>query len=53
VDLPCSAIFKKFPTDQGLCCTFNQKAADEIFLESDYLDAIMQKQTNDGKLSID
>ncbi len=53
MDLPCSAIFKKFPTDQGLCCTFNQKAADEIFLESDYLDAIMQKQTNDGKLSID
>ena len=53
VDVPCSAIFQKFPTDQGLCCTFNQKAADEIFLTSDYLDAIMEKQNYDQKLSFD
>ncbi len=24
--VPCSAIFTKFPTDQGLCCSFNMKA---------------------------
>ncbi len=31
IEIPCSSIFKKFPTDQGLCCSFNMKAADEIF----------------------
>ena len=30
-ELPCSAIFVKFPTDQGLCCSFNLKAANELF----------------------
>jgi len=29
--IPCSAIFTKFPTDKGLCCSFNMKAAEEIF----------------------
>jgi len=52
-DVPCSAIFQKFPTDQGFCCSFNQKAAEDIFLETDYLEAIMQKQDNDKQLSLD
>ena len=52
-DIPCSAIFQKFPTDQGLCCTFNQKAAEDMFLDSDYLDAIIDKQRNDKNLSFD
>jgi hypothetical protein len=32
--ISCSAIFEKFPTDRGMCCTFNRKAADEIFVDS-------------------
>jgi hypothetical protein len=30
--VPCSAIFSTFPTDQGMCCTFNMKAAEQLFL---------------------
>jgi hypothetical protein len=30
-EVPCSAIFQKTPTDIGLCCAFNAKAADQIF----------------------
>ena len=29
--VPCSAIFKPFPTDQGMCCSFNVGAAEDIF----------------------
>ena len=29
--IPCSAIFTTFPTDRGMCCAFNMKAADDIF----------------------
>jgi hypothetical protein len=32
-----SVIFTKFPTDQGLCCSFNMKAAEEIFSGDSYL----------------
>ena len=31
VKMPCSKIFKAFPTDQGMCCTFNMAAANDIF----------------------
>ena len=47
VEVPCSAIFQKFPTDKGLCCTFNQRAAEDIFSETDYLKAIKVMQKND------
>ena len=50
-DVPCSAIFKKFPTDRGLCCSFNQNAAEEIFLDSDYLNLITEKQNTDQELA--
>ena len=36
VPLPCSAIFKKVPTDSGMCCAFNKEKADKIFVESKY-----------------
>ncbi len=32
--ISCSAIFTMFPTDRGMCCTFNMDAADKIFKES-------------------
>jgi hypothetical protein len=31
VAVPCSAIFSSFPTDTGMCCSFNMKAAEEMF----------------------
>ena len=34
--IPCSAIFKKVPTDRGMCCAFNKEKADNIFIDSKY-----------------
>ena len=36
VRIPCSAIFKKVPTDSGMCCAFNKEKAEKIFVESKY-----------------
>ena len=30
----CALIFKTFPSDQGMCCTFNMDAADKMLKES-------------------
>ena len=45
--IDCAAIFKKFPTDQGLCCSFNMKAADEIFNAQTYSKRIDELQKFD------
>ena len=42
----CSAIFKTNPTDRGMCCTFNALAAEKIYQESKFSEAVakLQKQ---------
>ncbi len=45
--ISCSAIFTTFPTDQGMCCSFNMKAADEIYVESAYRDMLQAMQRSD------
>jgi hypothetical protein len=45
--ITCSAIFDAFPTDQGMCCTFNMKAADEIYTETIYRDSLQGMQVHD------
>ena len=47
VKVPCAAVFSTFPTDQGMCCSFNMKAADEIFKKSTYSKLVVQQQTED------
>lgn len=49
--MPCSAIFKSFPTDRGMCCTFNLDRAEEIFRKSEYRDLISQMQATDSQLA--
>ena len=49
--ISCSAIFTTFPTDQGMCCSFNMKAADEIYVESAYRDMLQAMQTKDKNAS--
>lgn len=44
----CTAIFQQRPTDQGMCCTFNMKKADEILRKSRYTDAIHVRQFEDA-----
>ena len=43
----CSAIFKKIPTDKGMCCGFNKDIAENIFVESKYTRAIKKLETFD------
>ncbi len=47
ISIPCSAIFTTVPTDQGLCCSFNMKAADEIFVESTFREMLQKMQASD------
>jgi hypothetical protein len=42
--VPCEAIFSTFPTDQGMCCTFNMKAADELLYGETYPGVIKDLQ---------
>jgi hypothetical protein len=42
VKIPCAAIFSTFPTDQGMCCSFNMKAADEIFQQATYSELVLK-----------
>jgi len=45
--IPCSSIFTTFPTDRGMCCSFNMKAADEIFLGDTYPSLLKELQDSD------
>ena len=49
--IPCSDIFTTFPTDQGLCCSFNMKAAEEIFSGHLYPKVLNDLQQSDANLS--
>ena len=49
--IPCAAIFNTFPSDQGMCCSFNMKAADEIFQQVTYSKLVMKKQREDKMAS--
>ena len=40
----CSAIFSTFPTDLGMCCTFNMRAAEQLFLGATYSNLIQNLQ---------
>jgi len=43
-EIPCEAIFFTFPTDRGMCCSFNMKAADEIFIDKQYSNLVQGLQ---------
>ena len=45
--ISCAAIFTTFPTDKGMCCSFNMKAADEIFQGHTYPMLVKTLQTYD------
>ena len=44
IAISCSAIFSSYPTDQGMCCSFNMKAADEIYHSGPYSKIITDLQ---------
>jgi len=44
----CAAIFSSYPTDQGMCCSFNMKAADDIYHAGPYSKTITKLQNADA-----
>ena len=44
VEIPCAAIFDKYPTDHGLCCSFNMQSANEIFHSGKFSETISKLQ---------
>jgi hypothetical protein len=51
LSLPCSSIFTMFPTDRGMCCSFNMKKADLLFRQSNYTQMIHKLVNRDMKMS--
>ncbi len=39
-EVPCQRIFKRMPTDYGMCCTFNAAEAELTYKESKYMDTV-------------
>ena len=48
----CSELFKAFPTDVGMCCSFNMKKAEEMFKASQYQKMVNLMQTMDKSKSL-
>ena len=46
----CASVFVTRSTDRGMCCTFNQAKADEIFKNSKYRDISSGLQEQDKQL---
>ena len=53
VEVPCSKVFDTFPTDQGMCCTFNINKAEEMFTKGKYNDMVNFMQIRDRNMSYD
>jgi hypothetical protein len=51
--VPCSAIFSQFPSDKGMCCSFNMKAADEIFHGETYVQLVNSLQDVNTEQDLD
>ena len=53
IEVPCSKVFDTFPTDQGMCCTFNINKAEEMFTKGKYTDMVHFMQQRDRNSSYD
>ena len=51
-EYPCKHLFRSVPTDQGLCCSFNMRKAEEMFKESQYQKVIQKMQIQEFEQSI-
>ena len=53
MEVPCSKIFRTFPTNQGMCCTFNMDSAERMFQIGKYQDRVSFMQERDKNFSFD
>ena len=51
--LNCSSIFSMYPTDRGMCCTFNKQKANDIFKKSRYQEQIDRLTDQDKDMSFE
>ena len=51
LEIPCSDIFTSFPTDQGMCCSFNMGAAENVFIANTYSRVIQNLQDIDKAMA--
>ena len=49
----CSSIFTMYPTDRGMCCTFNKQKANEMFKQNRYQEHIEKFSDQDKSLSFE
>lgn len=49
--IPCAAIFDPFPTDLGVCCTFNMNSANDLFVGSQFTRLVTEIQDKDRQLA--
>ena len=47
ISISCSAIFNQYPTDQGMCCSFNTAAAEDIYVKTKYTNLLTKMQNTD------
>ena len=43
---------RQFPTDRGMCCTFNMEEAESMFVQSQYSSRVKEMQAKDMSLAI-
>ena len=55
VQVPCSAVFKPTPTDNGICCSFNALLADKLYKPSKFSKSVtkLQKQSSENAFDAD
>ena len=51
--LNCSSIFSMYPTDRGMCCTFNKQKANDMFKKSRYQEHIDMLTDQDKYMSFE
>ena len=52
-NLSCASIFSMYPTDHGMCCTFNKQRADEMFKASRYQEEVTKLSSQDKESSFE
>ena len=51
--LSCNSIFRKQPTEQGMCCSFNMKKAEEMLRYSRYKESVTFRQSEETQMSFE
>ena len=51
--LSCNSIFRKQPTEQGMCCSFNMKKAEEMLRSSRYKESVALRQSDETEMSFE